>query len=204
MYYIHVQISRITSSVTGRFDGKVGLWAFVTKEKAKRTSVNRVARTSVIKPMTNVNAQYYQDWMFKYGEVLDKTKEKMPWLKGKPVIIQHDGAKPLTAAENQRIFDNYIDADGWVFQWVTQPPQWPDLNKNDLCFFASLQRHAELLKLERRDVASLVHNVKKAFRYYSPETLERIHADLFEIYRSILLSRGDNDYKLPHSLLWSN
>lgn len=113
-----------------------------------------------MRPVNNVNAQYYQDWFFKQDRVLDKIKLRMLWLHGHEVILQHNGAKPHTAAaENTRVFNNYIDADGWVFKWVVQPPQSPDLNKNDLCFFASLQRRAEQLKLNTYTIENLVSYV---------------------------------------------
>ncbi len=91
--------------------------------------------------------------------MLDKIKLRMLWLHGHEVILQYDGAKPHTAAENTRVFNNYIDADGWVFKWVVQPPQSPDLNKNDLCFFANLQRRAEQLKLNTYTIENLVSYV---------------------------------------------
>jgi hypothetical protein len=38
------------------FDGKIGIWAFVDKVFAQRSSKNRVAGTMEMKPVLNVNA----------------------------------------------------------------------------------------------------------------------------------------------------
>lgn len=80
-----------------------------------------------------------------------------------------------------------------------QPAQSPDLNKNDLCFFNSLQRRTDELKLQSPDIKYLVANVKRAYEMYDPSILARIDGVLKSVYREILKCKGDNGYKLPHS-----
>jgi hypothetical protein len=41
--------------------------------------------------------------------------------------------------------------------------------------------------------------VKKAFREYDKDTLERLEGIQMEIYRCILDDDGGNDYQIPHS-----
>jgi hypothetical protein len=67
----------------------------------------------------------------------------MPWLKGKEVIIQQDGASPHVGRGNIEYFNQEGRKDGWKIQVVTQPPQSPDLNVNDLGFFRSLKCRVE-------------------------------------------------------------
>ena len=53
--------------------------------------------------------------------------------------------------------------DGWVIEVHTQPAQFPDMNKNDLCFFCSLQQNANVLKGTSKKVEDLIAAVKQAY-----------------------------------------
>ena len=43
----------------------------------------------------------YLEIVTKEGGLVDSVKRKMPWLKGKDVIVQHDGAAPHTGKGNE-------------------------------------------------------------------------------------------------------
>ena len=59
-----------------RFDGKLGIWPFITVEQAKRSSRNRPAGTPVTKAKTLVtNVEYRQ---FIIEKLLPAMKEKWP------------------------------------------------------------------------------------------------------------------------------
>jgi len=47
------------------FDIKLGIWPFITHEPAKRHSRNRKAGTMVIKPITAMNSEVYQEFLIK-------------------------------------------------------------------------------------------------------------------------------------------
>ena len=57
------------------------------------------------------------------------------------------------------------------------------MNKNDLCFFHSLQQNANVLKGTSKKVEDLIAAVKQAYNDYDPLILTRIHAVQYEIYR---------------------
>lgn len=84
------------------FDGKVGIWFFAIDRKAKRSSKNTgtvSGVTDILDPVT-VDAAEYRSKMCGKNGVFAKIREKMPWLKGKTIYLQHDGAKPHTAKMN--------------------------------------------------------------------------------------------------------
>ena len=129
--------------------------------------------------------------------VLETIKRKMPWARGRPVVIRHDGAKPHTGGGTEATLTALGHQDGWNMTFTRQPAQSPDMNKNDLCFFASLQKKAHRLKADSKKVGDLIAVVKQVYEEYEVAILTRIHAFQYEIYRQIMLSGGDNTYKLP-------
>ena len=71
-----------------------------------------------------------------------KIKEKTPWLQTAEIIVQHDGASPHASNGNESELNAKGLEEGWSIRFETQPAQSPDLNKNDLCLFSSLQSQA--------------------------------------------------------------
>ena len=61
---------------------------------------------------------------------------------------------------------------GFDIKVVTQPPQSPDLNCNDLALFASLQSDTELVA--KRNVVDLVEAVQKTWEEYRKEQIEAV------------------------------
>jgi transposase len=180
------------------FNGKVGIWDLTEQVAAINNSKNRPAGTLVTTPY-NVNSQTYYDLMVGTGGVLQTIRKNFSWLKGKPIIIQHDGATPHNGEGNDVLLDDAGQEYGWNIRFVTQPAQSPDLNKNDLCFFYSLQQQSARYRQSHADLDDLIKAVKKAYADYSIDQLERVHALQVEIYRQILNDGGGNGYKLPHS-----
>jgi hypothetical protein len=82
---------------------------------------------------------------------------------------------------------------------VTQPPQSPDLNVNDLGFFRSLKCRVEILKNGANTLSDLYQSVEEAWNRYDGATLDRIWAHQFQCYREIIQDVGDNMYLAPHA-----
>ena len=182
------------------FDGKIGLWPVVKRVLAKRNSKNRAKGDECIQEVS-VTAESYREFMVKEGGIFDAIKEKMPWMKGKPIIIQHDGAKPHDGNGNKDFLNDEGCKEGWNISIVTQPPQSPDLNILDLGFFNGLKKriHGDYAMAKNRD--ELMEGVRKAYEAYPRESLDHIWAHLFDCYQEILKCNGGNQYKAPHSRL---
>ena len=64
----------------------------------------------------------------------------MPWLEGRDIAVQLEGATPHTRRGTPEVPNSVGAAGRRNLQWVTQPAQPPeDLNINDLGGFASLK-----------------------------------------------------------------
>ncbi|CAM9531068.1 unnamed protein product [Discosporangium mesarthrocarpum] len=68
------------------------------------------------------------------GVLLLTIKKKMPWLRGKRIVVQKGGATPHTVKGNPEMLTEAGKKGGWANELVTQPVQFPDLNINDLGF----------------------------------------------------------------------
>jgi hypothetical protein len=184
------------------FDGKIGIWEVAKMEPAKNNSRLRPKGTPVLTPV-NMTAGVYQHFIAGQGKVIDAIKTKMDWMRGEKIIVQHDGAKPHTAATTVAALQRAGHTDGWDIDFVTQPAQSPDLNKCDLCFFYSLQTRSAELRTDCRKLEDMVQAVKKAYQDYSQEQLLRVHALQFLVFRIILGIQGGNQYSMPHTRLGS-
>ena len=147
----------------------------------------------------SVDAAAYYDVMTREDGLLSTLKKKAPFLKGYRIIIQHDGAKPHNGKGNLNKLNEYGQLDGWNIFIDTQPPQSPDLNKCDLCFFHSMQRAANRLKAQNTSREKLLEAVVEAYKNYDVAILERIEGIQHEIYRKILADNGGNQFDMPHS-----
>lgn len=179
------------------FDGKVGLWECVEQVPAKRSSRNRPAGTLEIKPKS-MDSDYYRHLCTMPGGIIDKVKEKMPWLRGNVVSIQHDGAKPHSGRDNEAFMQQHGSTEGWIIQFVRQPAQSPDLNILDLGIFHSRKCRVSQLKHRTDKLPDLINKVKQAYAEYDRETLDHIWAHLYDVWRSVLIAEGGNDYPSPH------
>ena len=59
-----------------KFNGKIGIWPLVTKEKAKRKSRNRDAGTLISKPLTSIDKNTMRKYLIE--KVLPAIKENFP------------------------------------------------------------------------------------------------------------------------------
>jgi len=192
------QTVQLRDGTSFEFDGKIGIWPFAKEEPCKNNSKNRPKGTLVFTPY-NVTSETYMDMIL--NNLIPAIKQKMSWHEGSSyrIYIQQDGAKPHTGMGSPEALYASINTDpNWKFDIVTQPAQSPDLNKNDLCFFSSLQADAEKIK-EGKDFRGIFNAVKKAYDDYETEKLSRVDALLFETMRNILMDGGGNQYLMTHS-----
>ena len=124
---------------------------------------------------------------------------KMPWLAGDPYFIQQDGARPHAA--NGTIDDLVAGGTGEGFTpvIVTQPPNSPDLNINDLGFFASLKVDVKRICTHCTSRDEMMANVVKAFEEYPRDKIDGIWACWFNNLRSVMSCDGGNDYRQAHN-----
>ena len=77
-----------------------------------------------------VDMEAFCDFMTRGDGLLDSLKKKAPYLKNLRVIATHYNGKGNFARLNE-----FGKSDGWNLELDTQPPQSPDINKCDICFF---------------------------------------------------------------------
>ena len=115
------------------FYGKIGVFPFVTKEPAKRTSANRVAGTMETKAMTSVNRDVIRSFFIE--KVLPAIKAKWPREDlGSTIFIQLDNARTHISPDDPEFLQE-ATKDGFDIRLMSQPPNSPDLNVLDLGFF---------------------------------------------------------------------
>lgn len=180
------------------FDGKICMLPVVEEVVAQRNSVNRPAGTVELRPKS-IDASTYFDLLAGEGGVMQHIRAKMGWLQDVGVVIQHDGAGPHNGKGNNFFLPCAGHEHELPISIETQPAQSPDLNKLDLCLFNGLDKRAHLIKGNGNTVNELVEAVAQAWEDYPHESLTRVHGLLLETYRWILLDKGNNQYKVPHS-----
>ncbi|CAN0403648.1 unnamed protein product, partial [Laminaria digitata] len=109
---------------------------------------------------------------------------------------QQDGATPHTGKDNPEILNSAGMGRGWLVELKTQPSQSPDLNVNDLGFFASLK--SRVWRANANSVNELVKNNFDLYEKYDGDTLERVWQSLFKVYNQTLRKLGDNDFHVEH------
>jgi len=111
--------------------------------------------------------------------------------------VQQDGASPHTGKGNPEILNSAGMGHGWLVELVTQPAQSPDLNVNDLGFFASLK--SRVWGMNACSIDGLVEAIFEQYEEYDGETLERVWQSLFKVYNQTLRKMGDNDFAVEHT-----
>ena len=124
---------------------------------------------------------------------------KMPWLRGRKFKIQQDGARSHTETNTVEELQDGGTGDGWVPIILTQPPNSPDVNINDLGFFSSLKYHVSQICTHCTNREEMMANVIKAFDEYPADKLEDKWACYYNNLRSIMSCLGGNDYIQAHN-----
>lgn len=177
------------------FDGKIGIWFFTRERKAKRSnkSTGTVAGESDVFEPVSVDAAEYRSTMCGADGVFAKIREKMPWMRGKTLWLQHDGAPCHTAKNNDAVWRSECHKDGFQIIVAVQPAQSPDLNVNDLAFFNSLQ--SDVRCIVKSTLYELRDAVLHSWNAYSSQRLESCWRCLLCSFYGILDTRGDNVFR---------
>lgn len=120
------------------------------------------------------------------------------WPDSNPILLQQDGA-PAHINDDDEVFKQKVlelFSDAGAVRLYTQPAQSPDLNINDLGFFASLQ--SKYYMHSPKDALELIEMIEGTFQSYPLTTLNRIWLTLQGCMNEILDNQGDNKYKIPH------
>ena len=175
------------------FDGKIGIWRVCVLKEAQRTTARRTKGEEYEYDVT-IDHVWHQNW---YTETLLPTiKQKMTWLRHEDVTVQEDGATPHTGHDTPSKLNATGREGGWNIKLVTQPAQSPDLNVNDLGFFASLE--SVVWKEGYESVDEMVAGIPAMFVEYDTKTLERVYQSRFKRYYQVHRVRGGNDFEVEH------
>ena len=156
------------------FDGEVGIWRVAVPYTAKQDSKHRYKGDVYDKNMT-MDAELFRKLMT--TKVFPAIRKKMHWATS--VTLQMEGASPHTGKSNphQHIkrAGHTVRKGGPKIEVTVQPPQSPETNLNDICFFRSLgkkvqraQRGASIF-----DVGRLVNAVNEEWAKYEVDTLNK-------------------------------
>jgi hypothetical protein len=179
----------------GDFDGKIGIWAFVSEYVAERNSVNRPAGTVELKNVT-VNKEVYKAMVL--DDLVPAIREKWPADRPNP-RVQQDNATPHKILDDPAVIAALSSGDEnnrIPIVMYFQPPNSPDFNILDLGFFRALQSLQQ--KKRAKTIEELIGNVETAWDEYPPEKLNRVWLTLQSCFDKVLTVHGQNDYKIPH------
>ncbi|XP_026428378.1 uncharacterized protein LOC113324270 [Papaver somniferum] len=179
------------------FDGKIGIWPFVVKEAAKRTSKNRKAGTMETKAMKSIDKDVMRCFLIE--KLLPAIKKKWPFNNCKKIFIQQDNAKPHVH-ENDKEFLEAVRSYGLDIELLCQPPNSPDLNVLDLRFFSAISalHHTDA----PTTVDEFIASVTRAFEIFSVEEANNVFITLQSCMKEILGIKGGIHYKITHMHKW--
>ena len=191
MFLCAVARPRFDSSGQCVFDGKLGIWPFVSTVEAKRASKNRPAGTPVLQPI-RVNKEVYTQFLVE--KVFKSIREKFP-RSTKTVYVQHDNASAHSVYDAKTVINAGNSTTRYI-KLLSQPPNSPDFNVLDLGFFRSIQsiQHTSF----PTSLSGLIHATTSAFESYDPLKLNDIFLTLQKCFELAMKNNGGNDYKLPH------
>ena len=130
MFFAAVARPRFDADGKCIFDGKIGMWPFVERVEAKRTSKNREKGTIKTK-VVPVNKNRYREFMIE--KVVPAIKAKWPD-RNQNILIQQDGASSHIDEDDPEFVAVRVTG-VWNIRLMTQSPKLPDLNVLDLSFF---------------------------------------------------------------------
>jgi hypothetical protein len=192
MFLCTVARPRCNAAGACTFDGKTGPWPFVETAVAIRDSVHCPAGTEETKQV-NVTAEIYKQHLIE--KVVPAIKAKWPD-RNREITIQQDGASSHVE-EADEAFVEAATTGNWTIKLVTQPAQSLDTNHLDLSFFRALQSaqwdHGFALEID-----GLIAQVRRAHAEFPSRKIDFGFLTSQSCPEEIILSQGDNDYKIPH------
>lgn len=194
MFLAAVARPRFDSHRNVTFDGKIGVFPFVIREPAKRTSVNRVAGTMETKPILSVTRAIIRS--FYINKVLPSVMDKWPIEDiGNPIFIQQDNARTHIDIDDEE-FCEAAKKNGFDIRLMCQPPNSPELNVLDLGFFRAIQSLQQ--KKVSQTIDELVNAVEMSFDEFSPIKSNHIFLTLQMCMDEIMKAKGSNRFRISH------
>ncbi|KAF0685854.1 Aste57867_22306 [Aphanomyces stellatus] len=192
MFLTAVARPRFDQAKHKMWDGKLGTWAFVEAQLAKRSSKNRPRGSPVTVPIT-VTKPVYRGYLVDH--LFPAIRALWPGRRNTPIYIQQDNARPHVSS-NDRVVAAAEKLGGWDINLASQPPMSPDFNVLDLGFFNAIQslQHQKVT----RSVEDLVAAVEDAFAELDWRVLDKTFMTLQKVMEEAFKINGDNAYKLPH------
>jgi hypothetical protein len=175
------------------FDGKVGIWAFVTETAAKNNSKNRDKGTIELKTVI-VTRDVMREYLCE--KVVPAIAELWPddGHEG-PIFIQQDNARTHVLPDDPA-FIAAVKATGLDIRLTYQPPNSPDMNVLDLCFFSSIQSLA--FESAPNTLKELIESVERAYDSYEVDKLAKVYITLQSVLVEVMKEGGGNKNKIPH------
>lgn len=177
------------------FSGKIGIFPFTEQRQARRNSRNRAAGTMETK-CVEVTKEVYKRKVI--DEVIPAIREAWPvgMIRTETVTAQQDNAPAHNIYDDPDVLAACNSGNPKI-RFIAQPANSPDTNILDLGFFNSIQSLQD--RTTPRTVDELVAEVKRAFNEQAPATLGKVWTTLQAVLQEIMLAKGDNTFKLPHS-----
>jgi len=174
-----------------KFDGRIGMYRCAKPVPAKRKSRNRPAGTIEWKDYS-LTAETFMA-LLKENVIPDAVK-KMSW--APEIVIQMDNARAHTGSNLVKEVNDYGRTLKPPVRIELQPPNSPDTNLNDLCFFSSLASAVSKQHTPNPDI--LAKEVTRLFdTWHTTDKLTKLWAIKTACLSKIWETEGDNDYKLP-------
>lgn len=152
------------------FSRKIGVFSFVTKEPAKRSSINKIAGTLETKPINLINKQIVKSFLL--DKVLPAIKKKWPREDiDRPIFTQQDNARTNIDCDDED-FLRVVSQNGFDIRMMCQPTNSPDLNILDFGFFSAIQPFQ--YKESPKSIDEFLLAFEKAFEEFSTVKSNRI------------------------------
>ncbi|KAG6592671.1 Transposase, Tc1-like protein [Phytophthora cinnamomi] len=174
------------------FDGKLGIWPFIVREAAVRSSTKRPAGTIVTKE-GRVNQGTYCAMLIE--KLLPAVRERWPAARdGVHVRVQQYNAPAHISVDDAQFADT-VQQQELDIELCCQPPNSPDLNCLDLGLFAVIQARQHLRT--PRSFDELIDAVTAVYWELPPSTINAA-LSLQGSMDLCIQDTGGNTFKPPH------
>ena len=170
------------------FDGKIGIWSFITCEPAQRSS-SMVANLIIL-----VTAEVYRNFLT--GKFLPAISEKWPRNYREIVIkLQQDNVPAHIKPDNPTFLTTGGTA-GLYIQLVWHTPKIPDLNVLDPVLFNSIQslQHTKT----PRNTDQLIRAIRESLEQLHSSNLNNIFLTIQKVIDLWTIHNVSNNYKLSY------
>ncbi len=189
--------------ITGDFfNGKIGAWAFVIQEPAKRNSKNRPKGTMETKSI-KVTRAIYRDYLV--NKVLPAIRQKWPLSffpdtingrdKSRTIWIQQDNCRVHVKPDDAE-FVTAATRGGYDIRIRQQPANSPDLNVCDLGLFRAVD--AIQLKIPKTTMSGLIEAIHAAYLQLEASKIHQCFLTLQSVISEVIVHEGGNHYMVPH------